>query len=58
MLSLLLPEETVVSISARIGLVLLFVMGLLSLPILSEEEKSTLLGLLKGPHRIRQVFAK
>jgi O-antigen/teichoic acid export membrane protein len=58
MLSLLLPEETVVSISARIGLVLLFVMGLLSLPILSEQEKSTLLGLLKGPHRIRQVFAK
>lgn len=58
LLSLLLPEETVVSIAARIGLVMLFVMGLLSLPILNSEEKSTLLGLLKGPHRIRQVFAK
>lgn len=58
LLSLPLPDEITVSITVRIGLIMLFIAGLLSLPILSNEEKSFLFGLLKGPHRIRQVFAK
>lgn len=58
LLSIPLPDDLVISISARIGLIILFVMGLLSLPILSSEEKGFLFGLLKSPHRIRQAFAK
>jgi O-antigen/teichoic acid export membrane protein len=58
LLSLLLPEDLVVSIVARTCLMMLFAMGVLSLPILNDQEKNFLFGLLKGPYRIRQVFAK
>jgi O-antigen/teichoic acid export membrane protein len=58
LLSLTLPDDLVLSIAARAGLMVMFVMGVLSLPILNDEEKNVLFGLLKGPGRIRQVFAK
>lgn len=57
LLSLFVPDRIFLSLAVRACLYLLFVASIILLPILSPDEKSVIIRILKEPHKIKQVFA-